>query len=562
MNSIQLIILLIFSVNLVCAFNAKRLVQKQEEYPTPLNPNNFDDYVYDKEYATLVEFYSSYCGYCKRLAPRYAAFAENVINWSPVVKIAKVNCEDLANIKLCRKHKSKTYPTFRFFGAYHKHDEDGVHIPIEDSDKLKPAILRQITIEKLQNYLATKQKPDKWPQLYSMQASSTNEIFSKLPTQTEKTIIAVLEKKTNIGAEVILDLSEHADKLAVFSFKLSPQLLSSFVSGDDDVYLLRITDDKSKYFEILKSFRFKPESTAEETVAQSETMRKCIVGILVNNYVRKNEKKDQPLTMVDLYNGIRHSLYHNVALRKEINRNEVAVLIKYTDILVRYFPFKEEEHRKSIKQINDWLKQQQTTGKDIDILEYDKFLQEQVKFPPARPYIKCLGSQPDLRGYSCALWSLFHTLTVAEYKNLSKTDGAKHEVLYVMREFIYTFFTCKFCARHFYNMSAEFIDNEILTHPNSSVLWLWKGHNKVNKRLQCDLSEDPESPKIQFPSHSSCPKCHTQTEKWNENAVLGYLNSYYSAENIINRANGVKVSNFLILLFMLITILIASKLKF
>ncbi|RWS03911.1 hypothetical protein B4U79_18395 [Dinothrombium tinctorium] len=126
-NIIQSIIPLIFAVNLAYCFNKNRL-DGEHDYPKILNSSNFDDYVYDKEYATLVEFYSSYCGYCKRLEPRFAAFAENVINWRSVVKIAKVNCEDLANIKLCRMHKSKTYPTFRFFGAFHKQDEDGIQI--------------------------------------------------------------------------------------------------------------------------------------------------------------------------------------------------------------------------------------------------------------------------------------------------------------------------------------------------------------------------------------------------------------------------------------------------
>ncbi|RWS12007.1 sulfhydryl oxidase 1-like isoform X2 [Dinothrombium tinctorium] len=477
------------------------------DYPKVLNPSNFDDYVYDKDYVTLVEFYSSYCGFCKRLEPRFAAFAENVFNWRSVVKIAKVNCEDLANIKLCRKHK------------------------FEDSDKLTPKMLRDMTINKLKKYLATHQKPDKWPETNLIQAMDSDELFSKLPKQTEKTLLVVLEKLTIIGLELTLDLSEHADKLAVFSFQVSPQLLSELVSGDDDVYFLRVTDVQKKYFEILKSF--KPGSTFAELIAQSEAMRKCMTSIAVNNYVHQNEKKDQPLTMVDLYNGIRHSLYHNVALRKVITQDEIAVLLNYTDILVRYFPFEEEKHRINIKKIYDWFKQRQTTGKDIPIEEYDTLLREEVQFPPARPYIKCLGSKPDFRGYSCALWSLFHSLTVAEYRDLVKNPGRKHEVLYVMRDFIKTFFSCKSCARHFYNMSAEFIDNEILTHPNSSVLWLWKGHNKANKRLQCDLSEDPESPKIQFPSHSSCPQCHTQNDKWNENAVLDYLVNYYKAENIV-----------------------------
>ena len=33
-----------------------------------------------------------------------------------------------------------------------------------------------------------------------------------------------------------------------------------------------------------------------------------------------------------------------------------------------------------------------------------------------------------------------------------------------------------------------------------AVLWLWESHNEVNDRLKADETEDPEFPKIQFPS--------------------------------------------------------------
>ncbi len=48
-----------------------------------------------------------------------------------------------------------------------------------------------------------------------------------------------------------------------------------------------------------------------------------------------------------------------------------------------------------------------------------------------------------------------------------------------------------------------------------AVLWLFRTHNRVNKRLSGDLTEDPQRPKIQFPAPAICEKCwSTQKGMW------------------------------------------------
>lgn len=52
-----------------------------------------------------------------------------------------------------------------------------------------------------------------------------------------------------------------------------------------------------------------------------------------------------------------------------------------------------------------------------------------------------------------------------------------------------------------------------------------------------DLSEDPNFPKIQWPSPEMCPVCHSVREnrehRWNLDQVLAFLLSYYSPSNIL-----------------------------
>lgn len=60
------------------------------------------------------------------------------------------------------------------------------------------------------------------------------------------------------------------------------------------------------------------------------------------------------------------------------------------------------------------------------------------------------------------------------------------------------------------------------------VLWLWRGHNKVNKRLKGEASEDPHFPKQQFPPKELCPECRDSAGSFDEEKVLQFLIRYYS----------------------------------
>ena len=49
----------------------------------------------------------------------------------------------------------------------------------------------------------------------------------------------------------------------------------------------------------------------------------------------------------------------------------------------------------------------------------------------------------------------------------------------------------------------------------------------MNRRIAGDASEDPSSPKIQFPSPNKCPNCHESQDN-----VLEYLTRIYRSESI------------------------------
>ena len=115
------------------------------------------------------------------------------------------------------------------------------------------------------------------------------------------------------------------------------------------------------------------------------------------------------------------------------------------------------------------------------------------------------------------------------------------EILVAMREFIWHFFGCRDCANHFIVLAAN-VENEI-TNGKEQVLWLWQGHNKVNKRLKGDMTEDPLHPKIQFPSNEVCPECRAGNAQagskpvFDKGNVFEFLEDFYSEGNIIESTN-------------------------
>lgn len=155
----------------------------------------------------------------------------------------------------------------------------------------------------------------------------------------------------------------------------------------------------------------------------------------------------------------------------------------------------------------------------------------------SKEWIGCRGSLPHLRGYPCSLWTTFHALTVNyalhhEQQKDSPSSSSSGEppavILYAMKGYIKYFFGCAHCSNHFVDMTEDETGPlESVSSPKQSVLWLWAAHNKVNRRIASDASEDPAHPKIQFPNSKKCPGC-----LHNESAVMEYLTRLYRPESI------------------------------
>ncbi|NXW43064.1 QSOX2 oxidase, partial [Nyctiprogne leucopyga] len=247
------------------------------------------------------------------------------------------------------------------------------------------------------------------------------------------------------------------------------------------------------------------------------------------------------LYMADLESGLHYLLRMELATHRMLEGAELKTFKDFVTVSAKLFPGRQPVV-KLLETLQEWL-----VSLPLDKIPYDAILDlvnnkmriSGIFLTKKVQWVGCQGSRPELRGYTCSLWKLFHTLTVQaalQPKALINTglEDNPQIVLQVMRRYIHHFFGCKACAQHFEEMAEESMDS-VKTF-DRAVLWLWEKHNVVNNRLAGDLTEDPKFPKVQWPTPDMCPACHEEIKglhSWNEAQVLQFMKYHYNSENIL-----------------------------
>lgn len=547
-----------------------------KDHVTILETSNFTKFVInqhqDGKKIQLIQFYSSYCGHCISFAPQFKRFLKSVDKWSDLLSISVVNCADDINRKVCSDYKVEYFPTLRMFWFKPNEKDKGNKLDLigRSVDEIRDSVLKWIT-----DYWKHGNFNYDWPQFEPMNAESKEKLIEKLKFDHDnRTRVFVVEKDSSfLGREIMMDLSRYRSQVAIYritesEIRLLDQILYPQTLDGFKLPFLMAIDAKERQFKVLSSRILSKKNDRQhfiETI-KNEFIKNVQPELSENESVEVTAKENlvikysNRIFTSDLNNAIRYALFHEVPMIKNLNVDQTNALIRFLGVIKDDFHFQNEKTRKFIEYLYDWLGKKLNDSKrralsvlpaivvsSDDLLTTMKMYEDYYHFPEMKPWQACAGFVgSSFRSYPCSLWTLFHMLTISEYRRsiATKQWQSLHASLYAMREYIRHFFRCTECARHFVTMAYD-LENE-LTHPNSSVLWLWQAHNQVNARLKGSPSEIAQLPKRQFPTHSECGHCYRSVPNetyftdslhyrkyYDESKVLQFLVEYYSVERMV-----------------------------
>ncbi|XP_069951420.1 sulfhydryl oxidase 2 isoform X3 [Cherax quadricarinatus] len=557
MEAPVLLLLLLLLVSSCCLLTATASLYSSSDPLVLLHSSNYSREVHGVETAWVVEFYSSWCGHCINFAPTFKTFAQDLKDWEHTVKVGVLDCAVDENVPVCREHEVMGYPTIKLFAARASKGDVGTDMQRSSTvDDMGRSVI---------DFLVDKQKANNgslsWVNLQPFRGAAAD-AWSEVRDYgiVEHVVVIVDTAKSYISWRTILDLGGYST-VAVRYKEVDILDATEFSSADLPTVIFV---DKALKEEVVKGAPNTREGL-KEMIAKKLGLN---VGMLPYKTVysgrrtdaavkkedtegagdgqpeeinsdKLNYEDDLPDTafagiersdqvyMVDIENAVSYALGHEVIQHKFVRGEALKSLQDFLEVLVKYLPARPVVH-KFLSKLHQYTVGQRNGIEGIKFAEVMKSLQGQDSILPThQPWIGCLGSEPRYRGYPCGLWTTFHVLTVnSVLQDGSKVSFNAKTILRAIHGFVKHFFSCKYCSQHFQAMYAEDAESSVNV-ADDGILWLWRGHNKVNKRLHGDASEDPMHPKQQFPSEAACAACwHKGTLV--EQEVLPYLKRIYS----------------------------------
>ncbi|XP_017145854.1 sulfhydryl oxidase 1 [Drosophila miranda] len=504
-----------------------------------LSVGNFNETVLEQNHGSLVEFYNTYCGHCRRFAPIYKQVAEQLHSWQDVVIVGAIDCAAEENNGICRTYEVMGYPTLRYMGPGFQPSAKNYGQDLKSQD---PAEIRGLLASILvADNLTSSNNNTYWPNFhYVTENDSTSTIFEGLSSQREFVALVYEPENSTVGIETALFLLQWpslqvrrvSDLAAASKFKIDPtshQLSIVDRKGEITPYT-PAEQTGPAYSETLQTALRKKNITPRPEKAEIQHAPVAAIGEKAehNEILEEVHRHKHLVYQADLEQAIRTVLHNEVPKVNEIGGERLLALQRFLGVLQRYNPLGFNGHQ-LLSKLKDYVVQfnQELTGKQFE-QELQRLEGQLGPIYSSTHFVGCTGSSPHLRGFSCSLWTLFHFMTVQAAENEDSQDPL--EVLQAMHGYIKNFFGCSECADHFQAMASR---RKIWSVPNKeeAVLWLWAAHNEVNQRLAGDDTEDPQFPKIQFPSEKSCSQCYRTPGStsdnieinWNKDAVLSFL---------------------------------------
>lgn len=481
-----------------------------------------------KSESKLVQFLNSFCGDCQRFAPVFKSLSRDLYQWRRVLHIYAVDCAQERNVEICREFNIRQTPTLRYFSSELAGKELGLGVDIPSQD---PKVIASTLAD-----LVSKDKYD-LPNQPNFGFLNSSETLISLFQHNDLDFVALVyqPKDSQIGRDTILSLLPY-EQLSVRVFDDYQSLFNLGIQSSNHTVFMIDREGKTEALSANESYQasigkflqnrnYKPVPPLPEAIKtdSSEFLDQQKQAIIVQ--VLKQPKK---IYRADLEQAIDKLLHIELPKALIFRGDNFTALHNFLRLLSQLNPLNKNGKVLLLGLDKALAAFNQTSGSEfaetVDALE--KPLPKVFK---GKRYVGCVSSKPFLRGFTCSLWSLFHFLTVEAAK--SPNQHPPGTVLSAIHGFVKYFFGCSDCSNHFQEMAKRRRMDLVRTH-DEEILWLWAGHNEVNERLSGDATEDPQFPKIQFPSPEDCPSCRNNNSEWVTGEVLQYLKSLYDKENL------------------------------
>ncbi|XP_070820777.1 sulfhydryl oxidase 2 [Chaetodon trifascialis] len=526
-----------------CLGAAARLYTEEDPLVI-LSSSSLKPTVTNSSSAWLVQFFSSWCGHCIQYSSTWKALAQDVKDWQRAVSVGVLDCAQEENFDVCKEYSIKFYPTFKYFRAHSPETDRGTTYRGADREIQS---VRQLMVNILQNHTKL-DWPDHCPPLHPF---SSVELLPLLGQRSNHyTAIIIEEPESYVGREVILDLLQYSGVEVKRALSSDVPLLDALkITTIPSIYLLH-PNGTHTHLHVQKKLRFffssllrtLPGVQRRLKWGSSSSSSGSQTGALLDKQSTEpwRDFDRSKVYTADLESALHYLLRVELATHNTLEGEELKIFKDFVTLVAKLYPGGGSVV-KLMETLSDWLLSlplQRIPYQAVLDLVDNKMRISGVFLGAELRWVGCQGSRPGLRGYPCALWTLFHVLTVqhdATSTALENTglEGEAAPVLQVMRRYIRTFFGCQQCGRHFEQAAA--VSMERVQTREEQVLWLWDQHNMVNYRLAGSLSDDPLFPKAPWPSPSLCSSCHEEkngVHVWNNDNVLLFLRQHYGASNL------------------------------
>eukprot|EP00095_Tigriopus_kingsejongensis_P002549 maker-scaffold309_size213625-snap-gene-0.17 protein:Tk02549 transcript:maker-scaffold309_size213625-snap-gene-0.17-mRNA-1 annotation:"sulfhydryl oxidase 2" len=535
--------------------------------------------IYNSDHLWVVEMYAHWCGHCQRFASTWMYLAEELKEWSNHVQIAALNC---AEQERCTDFRIQGTPTILVFPPHSTPDFLGVVIDLHERSDL--GYLSTSVMEHLAGAQRNGLTKSNLPNLRYYNPKSYYQLFIDLQNGPRQPLIFILEslEANTLGLDFLRFLGPWALR-NVNVKRVSPEAFHVFQEFFEEDFpditnlpaVIHYNDNASPND---RQAIFHPNSLSplpmEEQAAnfvqemlpkQPEIAPTTIRMALTSRKPAVVVKQMDKVYATDLERAVQYAITQEIAAQPVLTGQSLNAMYIFLDVVATYLPLR-QEIKDFVVSLREWPIQAHL--KVISNKDYEAKVKELERiFRPfdgtPSEWVGCRGSHPKYRGYPCALWTLFHALSVNAVLQgdpaITKGKGVS-AVAKAMTSYIHHFFSCRHCAQHFAHKVQTL--GRLPKSPQDSIIWIWQIHNMANAKLKGDLTEDPVHPKIIWPSPALCPECRVPERGsappgwlltidgtlWNLAKTAEYLVQVYRAENIVestfNMSNLLRASTY------------------